>query len=150
MNEKARKIVNERLDIIFPDGVRSLYFSDYDSILTISKNPFEKLSLGDSIIKCLELMKDFCSSTKNYLETGDDCNRSVIDIWRHLRYYNTKLTIFDVMRELYILVDMGSISTFICPNIKRRVFIYGEDDFYANDLEIHDTLHLTFYEWENI
>lgn len=156
MNQEKRNTVNDRLGVIFGNEIEVLYFSDWDEKNIFNKNPFDGMSLIDSIIECLSLNKEFCStSQKGGLETDSNCNRSVIDIWRHLKYYNPELTIFEVMSCLYEYImsedeEEFRISTFICPNIGRRVFILDDTSYYVSDTQFADALHIDFHEWNNI
>lgn len=157
MNQEKRDIVNSRLKDIFCGEIDTLYFSNYDGENIFERSPFKDLSLIDSIIECLRLNEDNCSanSRTKSVETGEDCNRSVIDIWRHLKYYNSELTIFEVMSCLYNYIMNETeydykISTFICSDIRRRVFILKDHRFYVTDKSVNDSLHINFHDWNNI
>jgi hypothetical protein len=152
MNEKARKIVNETLGFLFPNGVTSLYFySDFRG-KKLEDNPFKNLNLDNSILECLNIMR-YCESYDEnaHYECREGANRSVIDVWRHLKYFNPDLTIFEVMNTVYKLIYYDNlINTFICGDIYRRVLIAGENEFYAHDYDIYDVFHLFLDEWKNI
>jgi hypothetical protein len=156
MNQQARNTVNSKLLSLFPNGVTTLYFANYEGIDAFrNKNPFEGLGLDTSIMRCLQYNKEYESffSGKNneWCETPSGANRSVIDIWRHIKHYNPDLTIFEVMDCLYDLVyEDNDINCFICGDIGRRVFIIDEDVFYLNDGDMYDVFHITFDEWKNI
>lgn len=130
-------------------GKKSTHFKGfgYEAVLTN-----EASTLSECIYGVLALSKNNSSFVVGQLgpaETGKGRYRSVLDIWRHLKYYRD-VSIFEVMNALYNMST--SIRGWRCSTIRRRVFWieeYGNAKGFNHYEEI-DELGLTLYEWENI
>ena len=152
MNEDARKMINDRLERLFPEGVTTLYFSNRSGVNAFGeRNPFNDQSeLSEKIYTCLQLNKHSVSYS-SYFETYAGANRSVIDVWRHIKHYYPDTTIFEVMSTVYNMIyETQQINTFICGDIGRRVLIIDKEDWYAHDSDEYDVFYITLDEWNNI
>lgn len=81
--------------------------------------------------------------------TTDPCrNRSVLDIWRHVKSVKSHITIFDTMNACKNLVERKRISSLFCKDISRRVFYAGLLRNGFSDENRSDEFNLTLSEWE--
>jgi hypothetical protein len=160
------------LDYISDKDVSTLHFGEMtkDVITTYCKDGLDlnnykdviddELSSTTSLPELISkvLKRSYCSSSlleDGTLDTPPGKNRSVLDIWRHVKFYLPEVTIFDVMYTLTTIRD--SYKSFWCNNIKRRVFVdkFSENiyykDYYRNDTENKmDEFNLPFFSWKTI
>jgi hypothetical protein len=110
----------------------------------------------EKLIYAIQLkMEEHASMDHNeFQETTSDRNRSIIDIWRHAKFYQPNVTIFQVMRAMSRLVGAGKSGCTYCGDIKRRVFrphnaAHPEwmKDYVPN---MRDEFGLFFFEWARI
>lgn len=142
---RARKNVAEYLkELIKYDGIEAiapLMFSDDNKYIpeVLGKNK----PLGERIMYVLyyTTMHDSINCETDDTETESYRDRSALDIWRHLRYYDKTLSIFTVMREIHSLVFKNydivgekencilpdsQIVGHYCGTIRRQVFTTRE------------------------
>ena len=83
------------------------------------------------------------------LETTKYRNRSVLDIWRHIKSLRSSYSIIDVMHELRGLTVANKLSSLVCHNIGRRVFLFNivQNSYDTDDIE-RDEFGLKLSEWE--
>lgn len=165
MNKEHRKLVNDYISNISDSAKVKLYFnSTFQDIYSDAAK--SKLSLNKLII--LTLLFTNCSpscrkDTGGYLyrETDEERNRSVLDIYRHIKSVRKSITIFSVMHSLYnVTFQPGSVRNnspvemSVCSTIERRVFYFvgvslGRvyDDY---DLQEFDEFNLQFKSWRYI
>lgn len=156
MNEENRQLV---INFVKNNDSSDLMFRGVD------KNDFSGLSLESLLKKILHLFYEYASINveNNLLETPSHCRRSAFDIWRHIKYFNPDITIFDVMHLLYKNYNRNSfLRGSYCSDIRRRVFIItdGGDDDFENYMESRvmdlyaytnlDEFGLAWENWENI
>ena len=106
------------------------------------------------VFKCLECTNVYYSfniSTRN-METTSNRWRSSLDIWRHVKYFKSDVTIFQVMKSLWDIKE--NLVGHYCPDIQRRVFkdkISNPYGYYlaCND-NIFDEYSLEWEDWEHI
>ncbi len=155
MDEENRKKVENYLKV---HSTEPLLFEGYTS----NKEEFdpEKYSVEDMVERTLELCKEHYSinsETKDW-ETSPNKSRSSLDIWRHIKYYYSTITIFDVIHALYNMGrnEMGdqNIGGLFCPDIQRRVFRLLRLEIPGiYDIEFTwptDEYRLKFDDWEDI
>lgn len=107
--------------------------SDYDAVV------YSCLMLS---IKCTSV-----NTKTQRMETGPDRFRSSLDIWRHAKHFNSKITIFDVMNSLYNLRE--NLRSRYCFTVKRRVFHLATKYIYSrNDYKAYDEYLLKFDHWK--
>jgi hypothetical protein len=90
--------------------------------------------------------------------TGSGKWRTVTDIWRHVKYFRPKRTIFAVMRALFELElnkdeDEVKLVGQICKDIHQRTFKLKTHTSFRIDLlnrEDPDEFKLLWADWENI
>ena len=109
-------------------------------------------SLEELVEKVLLLTHTHSSESMVFkkIETLPDRSRSVLDIWRHVKYYSPDTDIFDVMHTLYSLKKV--LVGHYCCNVRRRVFQHksvgpGGWKLITSD---RDEFGLFFDDWENI
>jgi hypothetical protein len=75
-------------------------------------------------------------------------NRSVVDIWRHIKYYNDTIDLFSVMRTI---VNIRCARAY-CDQVRKRVFFYRQPDqsFYVMDDDLLDEFGLCIDDWKQI
>lgn len=159
-NDKANKMFrNMVIEYISDRTTTPLKFVDYvyqyqspqlsykdDNVLIPNE---EKLSLDELVLKVL-FFTHFYGSFGDNFETTRDRYRSVLDIWRHVIYYRSDVSIFDVMHSLFnnrtLLIGQ------YCGNVERRVFKLKEHVENGSLLGVHahDEFGLQFRDWENI
>lgn len=84
----------------------------------------------------------------NEVETDSFRHRSVFDIWRHILYFKSTTTIFEVMQSIYYNRD--KLGYQYCTTVNRRVFnIYPGIDGRFNSTHL-DEFNLHFSDWYNI
>ena len=106
----------------------------------------EDISLSELVEKVLDLTGQFYSlnSETKELETPPARNRSSFDIWRHVKYFNSDITIYQVMHVLADLIInkiRNETISFFCPDIKRRIFIfkkYDKHNYYTDFIARND------------
>ena len=124
-----------------------LYFKNLydDSIMNL-----EYSNYTDLVIKCLITTQRY--SSYNYIsgreETRPNKLRSSIDIWRHCKFFEPEITIFQVMSILYKIKK--ELYANYCYIVRRLVFKYQitEHIYYHNNYR--DEFGIGFQEWENI
>lgn len=108
------------------------------------------VNLDLMVYDCLDLAYDHYSiNIRKITETHPDKWRSVLDIWRHVIFFNPKIDIFSVMRSLYR--QQSKLVGHYCGNIHRRVFKLEKN---ASDCLLftqdRDEFGLHFDDWKNI
>ncbi len=107
-----------------------------------------------AVLLCLKLLEARSSISDKYgMETSAGRRRSAIDIYRHLKPYRPKLTLFAVMQTLYQLDAVeGKLVSCYCNNVKRRVFILKETFPHKESMHYFtdDEFGLEFPQWEDI
>lgn len=121
-------------------NVSPLKFNGYDS----PKDEFDpsKFSVVDVIIRVLELTRDHTSliAENGAFQCRADASRSVLDIWRHIRYYYPTISLFEVMRNMHKVKGLGGL---FCTTVMRQVFNFYEG-FYTDAKTEFDIM---FDEW---
>ena len=119
------------------------------------KSASKKMSLDEMVIAMLSLSKVLSSmNLEGVFETRRDKWRSSLDIWRHVKLYKPKATIFDVMDSLFR--QQERLTGLYCITIKRRVFrAVSVDPFRAEIYEFRDKnevdeYNLKFISWKGI
>lgn len=74
-------------------------------------------------------------------------NRSAMDIWRHIKYYQPKVDLFSVMRAIYVYD--GDYTRQYCGTIHKRVFTNNISVRVFNDHST-DEFGLVWYQWRRI
>lgn len=139
---------------------KDLVFQDSDEIKeSLSEDKFIELSsktLTELVKDVLQLSKHYYSFRKEeygqlIYETSSDRYRSSIDIWRHVKHFKPKTTIFEVMNVIWELGD--ELEGNYCDVVARRVFhsCWDEEDGPTLfDQEELDEFGLYFSDWKNI
>ncbi len=114
--------------------------------------PLKEMKLPELVKKILSLSENHYSSrVDEVVETGPDRRRSSIDIWRHIKHFQPKITIFEVMSAICELED--ELEGNLCSVVDRRVFHSQWDDDdgpFIYDQEDLDEFGLLFWNWEDI
>ena len=107
-------------------------------------------NLDDMVLNCINLARQFTSNNINSkkVETWAGRWRSVLDIWRHVIYFKSDVTIFQVMESIYRLRE--NFSSHYCTTIRRRVFNVFSNNVWPIDGDSYDEFNLPFRVWENI
>jgi hypothetical protein len=109
----------------------------------------KEISLEKLIYVILDFSSTCYSRDKDVVETGPSRRRSVLDIWRHVKYYLPETTIYQVMNSLYKIKD--ELFSEVCLYIQRRVFKLGKFIlFKVCDNRVDEFGFSYFNEWENI
>lgn len=110
--ENRRKVAN----YLKGRDITPLRFEGYESPANEAKDsPLKKI-----IERCIDLTTDYRSIDQyDDVETREDADRSVLDIWRHIRYYYPNISLLSVMRNMHKVT--GLVGHY-CPTIKRQVF----------------------------
>jgi hypothetical protein len=102
--------------------------------------------LDQLVLYCLRLNNKFYSFQENRLIIHPLHRRSVLDIWRHVKYFKFDVNIYQIMNSLFRVQNKLAIT--YCSDIHRRTFIFFSGGVYYKDMI--DEFGLTFYDWENI
>jgi len=163
MNSKQQAV----LDYIEDKNISNLRFGEVEKeskygelkseyFLDVSDKILSKEEKLDKLVP-LVVKRTFCSSfledvTKDTLPSK---NRSVLDIWRHVKFYDPMATIFQVMESF--MRTRGNYKSLRCGNIQRIVFIDKwceskcTNNRYRNDAEEHmDEFGLYLEDWKTI
>src|SRR5574339_488781 len=119
----------------------------------VSDMSVKTLGLERVILNTLEHTNNYASGVNGNIETGCDCYRSSLDIWRHIKRYNPDVTIFDVMRCIGNHSYTMELYSHICSSIERRVFRIADGDDWENEINDsydRDEYELTFDEWSEL
>lgn len=163
-------MTNEQLVLNYLDkkwtGKSPLHFKEFE------RSAFGSLidwnNYKNRIDNCMRVLNDENSSVKDRVsaiidhrgQTYDNRNRyqchanarrSVVDIWRIYKYYCGDIDIFSIMRVLYEITITTKLSTYRCPNVRKRVF--WNDTFSLNgykDLDVEAETGVPLTEWKNI
>lgn len=112
-------------------------------------------TLAKIIVNTLEHTSKYESGTKDskLMETNAGRYRSALDIWRHIKKYNPKLTLNEVMKCIADnWEDMGLYSHFCCT-VDRRVFRVADNDNWMVEIldeDETDEFGLEFSDWRNV
>lgn len=150
MNEYNRQKVRRYLEGL---SLNNLIFSPdltNEEIASVSEK-----NRKEAIIACMNLCETHSSinSTTGLRETSKGKRRSVLDIWRHLKLYRPRVTIFGVMQSLYILdVEEERVVSCFCNQVRRRVFILKESfpDKESFHRSSQDEFNLDIFDWEDV
>jgi len=120
----------------------------------LTKKVAKGFTLNDLIVKCLFMSYWNASLTSDgewYCREGKD--RSVIDIWRHVKFFHPKTSLAQVMRGLYEIYDDNkrTIVGHVCKEIGHRVFnlrCHKSDYEFFGDA--NDEFELTFPQWGDV
>ena len=149
MNEDNREIVNRYLKHV---PTSDLQFQE----LFLEGNPvgagLDELPLDDLVEKCLNLTF-FYSSVSDDL--GEECyngrDRSVLDIWRHVKFFSPDTTIFEVMNSIHKLSKTKRLVGQHCNDTGRQMFnLKTNQPRYSLFVEDETEFGFDFYEWEGI
>lgn len=158
MNQENRNKVLNYLNSENVESIEPLVFDGYESIGE-EFTPREFYTVDDMVRLILTLMEDYTSVSFNDREfqTRQKRWRSCLDIWRHIKYYNSNIEIFDIMHSLYnIKKECGGQY---CTEIERRTFRikgieYGSYSWNNNQTDYisydGDEFGLLWEDWENI
>lgn len=110
-------------------------------------------SLDDMISFVLEMARQresFYSrgSIYSWRQCRGGANRSAMDIWRHIKYYQPDIDLFSVMRGLFNY-DGNEYVRQVCPTVHKRVFYINYDNRNYNDYN-KDEFSLLWDDWEKI
>jgi hypothetical protein len=82
------------------------------------------------------------------IETSPNKHRSVLDIWRHFKFYKENATLLDVMALTF--KSRTKIRYQICSKLGKRVFDMDRANPYHHDADNRDEFGLIFSEWNDI
>ena len=125
------------------DDISPLKFGTH-AVFNLDEHPIE-----DLIVYVLNFMHRYnsISSSTGEIETYRNHDRSIIDIWRHLKFYLPELSIFDVMKNIH---KVKGLVGHYCPTVGRQVFnlksIRKMYDFYNGSNEFD----VPFSEWKEL
>lgn len=77
-------------------------------------------------------------------------SRSATDIWRLCKKSRPDITIFEVMQTLHKMNIEGTISTWYCCTVTRRVFNNFGGSIYRYNHDHTDEFGMTFDDWKEI
>lgn len=153
---KKQKAVQLKLKSMSKEQLAPLQFKNGYDIETdpdIEKNYFpELLDLNKVVKEILHLKDSYCSvnTITDITETLQRKNRSSLDIWRHVIFFYPEVTLEEVMHQLNKLAMCHEITSFICCDIKRRVFLYHSlSNQYIGHTLSQDEYGLYFHEWKD-
>lgn len=119
--------------------------------------------LEELVLKILGYAEDHASVNCNtgVIETLEERSRSALDIWRHIKYIRTEVTLLDVLKAIYNLFldyenNFGKnppvYSTFLvghyCYNVRRQV--YKARSPKIQDWRLHYNLHADEFGFKSI
>jgi hypothetical protein len=119
----------------------------------VSDLSIKELGLKQVIINILNYTIDYSSGTNGNIETCPNSLRSALDIWRHIKKYNSVVSIYQVMKCIANNAEEMNLYSHFCCTIERRVFRIADDDDYPqeiNDDYDEDEFGLKFYEWSEL
>lgn len=137
----------------------SLIFTNYwDDEIVTTINFSDRNNHRALVRECLSYMDMYDSTnakTKKYETSHSAERRSVVDIYRHLRYYYPRISIFQLMRAIWELDYALELDGMLCTGIGRRVFRYsyneiGDKGYDIIHKEEEDEFGLYFDEWKDI
>jgi len=146
-----RQFVNEYISNKSIDPLQFKHFSSNSDLTKVVVKYHEELSLDELVLKCLELTNfNWSFSEDNGIETCSRKWRSVLDIWRHVKYYRPEVTIFEVMNSLYR--NKKELIGQYCDQVHRRVFKLKKfnNNLTLNSQDNFDEFGLKFKDWESI
>lgn len=158
MNKVNREKVNKYFTYL---GLSTdpLYFFLYNTKLyRWEKLEDEKEVKGKTIVELVNYVICTSKICQTYQSTGENsysyqcnagANRSSGDIFRLVKKYRPRITIFSVMRAMYKLAMSNTIKTMYCHTINKRVF-NNYPTWRNYNLASLDEYGLTFGDWENI
>ena len=141
------------LDYIDGRNTTTLQFWDLDKLWEDNlTNIANSDNLDMLVFKCLELTVTYLSFnivTKN-IETTYNRWRSSLDIWRHVKYFKSDVTIFQVMKSLWNI--RKCLVGHYCPDISRRVFKIRLDSYTYTMMKVDrcDEYNLEWEDWKHI
>jgi len=156
--EWSNKVAVENYINSHPNG--NLHFQSVSGLPTsyiVKVNDITDKDTNNELINKLVIMsKNMRSVNENgNLETSYSRNRSSIDIWRHAKFFRKDITIFEVMEELYKIVEEKKAISQFCSSVKRRVFNYVSSNgsnlwTYNYGVSSKDEYGLYWTDWKNI
>ena len=105
----------------------------------------------DLVRQVLLQSQNYCSFNPETgkIETDIEKNRSVIDIWRHIKAVYPGISIFAVMKVLHSLCIDGEVFGQYCHRIKRAVF--RSFDLKTTDMRfVCQEYKISFNTWRNL
>jgi hypothetical protein len=153
-HNKAREKVMTYINHIPIIDVEPLCFIDSDYIeITEVKKDANDCKTNSKVLDVILVAKKYFSSrntTTGHIETHPNKHRSVLDIWRHFKYFNPEITIFEVMDLMY--KNKKYLPRQFCYAVRRRVFDFSvtRDFRYISDDNHKDEFGLYFIDWNNI
>jgi hypothetical protein len=115
------------------------------------KNLIDNTNITNLVLSVLICTDSYWSINKdNIFETDEGRARSVLDIWRHVKHYRPKTSIFTVMHVL--ANNSGQLVGQYCFEVERRVFHHLEvrPNMTLEDEDEDDEFDLLFYDWTDI
>jgi hypothetical protein len=129
------------------------FSKEYDGFKTALK--MEKADIETGVLTILSLSKALKSvNSSGKLETMHDRWRSSLDIWRHYKFYEPEITIFDVMEAIH--ATRYELLTLYCMGIYRRVFRIRRHETFRMEiygrthLDYKDEYGLKFIQWKGL
>lgn len=125
----------------------------------VSDLSIKELGLQQVIVNTLNHNCNYASGINGNIETSQDALRSALDIWRHIKKYNSNVTIYEIMKCIADNYEYMNLYSHFCCTIERRVFRIsdaGEDGEYEdypeeiNDCCDSDEFDLFFHEWSEL
>jgi hypothetical protein len=130
------------------------YLKDIKSLLIYSEKQINGAeNLDSAIALVLKASDKFWSTNSDQIqETSPGRNRSLIDIWRHLIYFEKYKDIspIEVMHALYNLSHDH--TSLMCPTVRRRVFRLrpiGAGNYFSLMFQNRDEFGLLREDWKN-
>lgn len=113
-----------------------------------------KIMMCDDLSKIIKLVIDLSDTFNsvyrihNTLQCYAGCNRSMGDIWRHIRAYRKDITLANVLACVYDHRYNTSFGRMYCNTIYKRVFYRYM--YLVTDDNYKDEFGLRFCEWKDI
>lgn len=115
----------------------------------------QKREVKDMVFEALQLSDSYWSARSNngkLLETDPGRSRSALDLWRHIKTYRPKTSIYEVMEALYKLrktvwghyCSTVTRSVFWIPNSIQLEFAHVTHNFNTREFEFR------FNEWKSM
>lgn len=127
-----------------------LKFSMHENIKPPKKKTVENM-VTFVLLNCRDRMS---YTLENDFHCRMAARRSALDIWRHIKFYTNRITLYSVMRYLYrketpLPNSEWIICTSYCVTINKRVFFLMKGPFRYCELSV-DEMDLILQNWERI